>query len=193
MVGLLLLLAAPAFEVEVSGGAALGSPPDPAQGEMAPAVQLRAGVDLLDHLTVSAAFLGVPGNGSPYSPCFQCSATSTFRALSGFGILRVHTDAAVQAFAEAGIGVGHLISFSNSSYFENPPLAGRAGPAFLLGGGGRWFVGGGVALGLEAAWTMWTRVTRPPFEYGVTPEPATDDLRIHAVLLLFSVGWSSAR
>jgi hypothetical protein len=40
-----------------SGGVAFPSPPHPAQGPKAAALQIRAGLDFLDHLTVSGALL----------------------------------------------------------------------------------------------------------------------------------------
>jgi len=50
VIGLILLLAAPALELEASGGVAFPSPPHPAQGPKAAALQIRAGLDFLDHL-----------------------------------------------------------------------------------------------------------------------------------------------
>ncbi len=194
MIGLILLLAAPALELEASGGVAVPLAPYPATGPIAGALQLRAGLDFFDHLTVSAALLGVPGSDAQNTQCGLCFAQSpTFKAISGLGIVRYHTGGDLQAFAELGVGVGHLISLSDADYFENPPLSGHAGPAFLLGGGGRWFVSQGLALGVEVAWTMWTNVVRREFVYGATLMPARDDLTVSAVLLLFSIGWSSAR
>jgi hypothetical protein len=194
MIGVLLLAAA--FELEAAGGVAFPSPPKPSVVvSKAAAIQLRGGIDFLDHLTLSAAILGVPGSDAqPPSQCGNpCYRQETFKALSGFAIARLHTSANLQAFADLGIGVGHLINLSGDDYFENPPLGGQTGPAFLLGGGGRWFVGGGIAIGVEAAWTLWTRVSRSEFVYGSPVYPARDDLTVSAVLLLFSVGWSSAR
>jgi hypothetical protein len=54
-----------------------------------------------------------------------------------------------------------LISVSADDLFENPAQHGRGGPAYLLAGGGRWFVSRQVALGVELALTKWTRVSRP--------------------------------
>ena len=189
-----LFLLAAALEIEASGGAALPSAPTPSVTEKTGvALQIRAGADFMDHVTVSAALLGIPGSDAPTGCSFGSPCSATFTAVSGFGIVRLHTAADLQVFAEAGVGIGKLIGLSASDYFENPPLRGDVGPAFLLGGGGRWFVGRQVALGLEAAWTLWTRVSRPQFVYGATTFPARDDLTVSAVLLLFSVGWSPGR
>ena len=116
----------------------------------------------------------------------------TFKVLSAFAIARLHTDGDLQVFADVGAGIGHMISLSDASYDEDPPLKGRAGPALFVGGGGQWFVDNGVSIGLEIAWTMWTHVLRPEFSPGVGVLPARDDLEPSAVLLLLSLGWSSA-
>ena len=184
-----LLLVAAAFEVEGSAGVAFPSPPTPSVvPSSAAALQFRAGVDFLDHLTVSAALLAVPGReaGNP-------AQGSTFNAISGLAVARLHTSADLQAFADLGIGIGHVINASGDDPFENPALGGKAGPAFLVGGGGRWFVGRSLSIGVEAAWTLWTHVSRPQFVYGATMYPARDDLTASAVLLLLSIGFSSGR
>ena len=157
------------------------------------ALQVRAGIDVLDHLTFSAAFLAIPDHDARDPTCGLCFGKgSTFKAVSTLAIVRAHTDGDVQAFADVGAGIGHMISLSDDDYFENPPLHGRAGPALFLGAGGRWFVDSGVSIGVEAAWTMWTHVVRPIYSGGARLEPARDDLTMSAVPLLLSVGWSSA-
>jgi hypothetical protein len=50
-----------------------------------------------------------------------------------------------------------------------------------------------ISIGVEAAWTMWTHVVRPDFGGGGGSRfMATDSLTMSAVLLLLTVGWSSA-
>jgi hypothetical protein len=76
---------------------------------------------------------------------------------------------------------------------ENAAEHGRGGPAYLVGGGMRWFVARQVPIGLELAWTEWTNVSRPEFTAGAHTEPARSDLTVSALMLLFSVGWSAGR
>jgi len=140
--------------------------------------------------------LGVAGSETARSFCgggAGCNMEASFRAISALATLRLHTAGDWQAFVEGGIGPGHLISESADDLFENPAQHGRGGAAFLLAGGGRWFVARQMALGFEVAWTRWTHVSRPAFTYGVEDFPARSDLGVNALLLLLTVGWSAGR
>jgi hypothetical protein len=191
----LLLAAAPAsLELDVAGGVALPLADTPQNGPGAPALQARAGADLFEHLTVSAALLGVAGAQTARPFCASpCKGNASFRAISGFLALRLHTAGDLQAFVEGGIGPGHLISVSPDDLFENPPQHGRGGPAYLVAVGGRGFVSRQLALGLEVAWTKWTNVSRPAFVSGATSFPARSDLSVDAIALLVVVSWSAGR
>ena len=159
----LLLLAAPVGEIEASTGVAL------ADASGIP-LMLRAGVAPIDYLTISAAFLGIPGSEPDRKTCGSpFPGNGAFKAVSGFVIFRAHTTGTVQGFFDAGIGIGHLIRLSADDLFENPAYEGRAGPAYWLGAGLRGVTASGLTIGIEAAWTRWTNVTRPAFIYGITP------------------------
>jgi hypothetical protein len=190
-----VLMAVPvSLELEIAGGLGLPSADAPMRdAPAAPALQARAGADFYEHVSISLALLGIAGGETARSFCAGgpgCNGNASFSAISGFATLRLHTAGDWQGFVEGGIGPGHLISLSGDALFENPALHGRGGPAYLLAGGGRWFVSRQVALGLELAWTEWTRVSRPEFMYGATLLPAESDLSVSAIMLLFSVGWS---
>jgi len=194
-----LIAAAPvSLEMELAGGIALpiadvtqDAPPP------APALQARAGADFFDHVTVSAVLLGIAGPETSQSFCAggggACKGNASFRAVSGFVAVRLHLSSDAQPFLEAGIGPGKLISVSADDLFENPAQHGSAGPAYLIGLGGRVFVSRQLALGLELAWTQWTNVSRPAFVYGSLSMPARSDLTVSSLLLLFAVSWSAGR
>ena len=167
----------------------------PEDGPVAPALRLRVGADFDRHLTVAGTVLGIVGGEPERSFCGSyCGPNASFKAISGFASLRAHTPGDPQLFLEGGVGLGHLISVSAEELFENPAQHGRVGPAFFVGGGGRWFGGGQhVALGIDLSWTMWTNVSRPAFTYGASDLPARSDLTVRAILLLFSVTWLSER
>ncbi|HXN54693.1 MAG TPA: hypothetical protein VN874_00385 [Myxococcales bacterium] len=192
MIVLIGLLAALPIELELSAGAAFNDKRN------APVMQARAGVDLFSHLTVGASLLGIPGSEDRRAfcalpSCYPTTPQTWFKAISGFVTLRAHTSGDLQVFVDGGVGVGHLISLSPSNLFEDPALYGRAGPAFLLGMGGRWFVTHNLAAGVELSWTQWTHVARPFYVYGADFVPATTTLAVHAVLLQFSLGWAFGR
>ena len=187
----LLLIAAPAIEVEASSGVAIADPNSPLEGAWGIPVMFRAGVALIDELTLSAAFLAVPGDESTSTSCGgPCHGNAAFKAVSGFAILRGHTKGTIQVFGDAGIGIGHLIRVSADDLFENPAKEGRAGPAYWLGAGLRGVTAQGLTIGIEAAWTRWTNVSRPGFVSGITQVPASSDLAVDALLLLVNVGWA---
>ena len=130
----MLLLAVPvSLELEVAGG--FGQPFAAAShnGPTTPALQVRAGADFFEHLTISAALLGIVGGETGAPLCGgRCTGNASFRAMSGFATLRLHGAGDWQAFVEGGIGPGHLISVSADDLFENPAQHGRGGPAYLL-------------------------------------------------------------
>lgn len=198
MLAIALLAAAsllPEFEVVV--GYASPNADGFREGPLAPALGARAGIDFADHLTLSARVLGVAGPETSSSFCGGSggcrSGSASFRAISGFASLRLHTAGDLQGFIEGDLGVGHLISLSDNDLFENPAEHGRGGLAYQVGAGGRWFVTRGVALGVELAWTSWTNVSRPAFTYGNQNVPARNDLAASAFLVLLSVGFSPGR
>jgi len=190
-----LLIAAPvSVELEFAGGVGWPSADAPQNGPTAPALMARAGADFLEHFTLSATLLGIPGPETALSFCGSpCRGNASFKAISGFAMLRVHTAGDLQLFVEGGIGPGHLISVSADDLFENPAQHGRGGPAYLAGGGARWFVARQAAIGLEVAWTAWTNVSRPAYTYGISDIPARSDLTVSALMLLLSLGWSAGR
>ena len=160
-------------------------------------LQARAGVDLFDHLSLGATLLGVPGREEPLSFCgggLSCYHNASFRAISGFASARLRTSGEdLKIFGEAGIGVGHLISLSEDDLFENPPLHGRVGLAYLLGFGGRLFVTRKVAVGLALEMTTWTQVGHVAYTYGVQEEPAASDIAVSAFMVLLSVAFAPFR
>jgi hypothetical protein len=191
MLTIALVMAAASLEIEIAGGVAKPLDPEFGEGPAAVGLQARVGVDLLDHVTLSLGLLGVPGpKGRKTISGFAFESGAAFRAISGHALVRLHTAGSVQGFLEAGLGPGHLISLAAEDHFENPPEHGRSGISLWLGGGGRWFVSDGFAVGVTAAWTSWSNVSRPGFVYGATDIPASTKLRPNAVLLLFDVGWS---
>jgi len=196
-----LLIAAPiSLELELAGGPGWPLGAAPYGAPVAPALMARAGADLFEHLTVSATLLGIAGPETPLSFCFNlsgggslCQGNASFKAISGLLTLRLHTAGDWQLFAEGGIGPGHLISVSADDLLENAAEHGRGGPAYLAGGGVRWFVAQQVPIGLELAWTSWSNVSRPEFTNGAHTEPARSDLRVSALMLLLSAAWSAGR
>jgi hypothetical protein len=192
MLAIALIVAAASLEIEVGGGVAKPLDPEFGEGPATAGLQARVGVDLFDHLTLSVGLLGVPGpDGRTTVPGFTLERGAAFRAISGLALLRLHSAGRVQGFLEAGLGPGHLISLAAEDHFENPPEHGRSGISLWLGGGGRWFVTNGIAIGVTAAWTNWSNVSRPKFIYGATDIPASSKLMPSALLLLFDVGWST--
>jgi hypothetical protein len=192
VIALVGLLAALPIELELAGGAAFSrefEEPPPA-----PCLKVRAAVHLLDYLAMGASLLGVPGSEPQRRFCGSpCRGNASFKAIAGFASLRLHSTGDFQMFAEGGLGIGHLISLSSDDLFEDPPLRGRGGPAYLAGGGARLFVARNVALGLELAWTKWTKVEQAAHQYGVVSLPAQTDLTASALLLLFSINYSLSR
>lgn len=200
----MLLIAAPISpEVEFAGGIGWPSVEAPSNDvPAAPALMARVGADFFEHFAVSATLLGIAGRetstslsfcaGGPITP--RCSTgNGSFKAISGLAMLRLHTAGELQLFGEGGIGPGHLISVSADDLFENPGQHGRGGLAYLFGGGARWFAAQHVTVGFELAWTWWTNVSRPAYVYGADNIPARSDLRVSALMLLLSVGWSGGR
>jgi hypothetical protein len=187
MIAAIVLAAAvsPEFELSVGPGVSL----DPISPVSALALHGGVGVDLLEHLTLGASLLGIPGsepNNSPGPPLFK--------AISGFASLRVHSSGDLQFFAEGGAGVGHLIVLSrNDTYYqESPPLRGGGGAALLLGGGLRYFVSRGVAAGVKLSWTEWTNVGHAG--HVGTPEVSPESgLTVSAFLLLVSLTFAPGR
>src|SRR5256885_7439285 len=114
VLALLLMATAPvSLELEVAGGFAQPSADAPQNGPTTPALQARVGADFLEHVTVSATVLGIPGRETARSFCgggAGCNMEASFRAISAFATLRLHTAGDLQAFVEGGIGPGHLIS-----------------------------------------------------------------------------------
>ena len=149
MLAALLLAAALLPELEVALGAAGAVGPDaPDSTPLAFALRVRAGVELSDHFTLSAALLGMPGSEAQQTSCdVSCYGNGSFKAISGLALLRAHTAGDLQFFLEGGIGAGHLISLSGDDLFQNPAEHGRGALAYWLGGGGRWFAKRQVALG----------------------------------------------
>lgn len=195
LLAILLVAASVTPEFEISAGAATPSPSAPSNGgPFAPALGLRAGLGLSDYFTLSASLLGVVGGSNDRVYCGGgCNGQASFSALTGLASLRLHTPGDVQAFLEGGVGVGVLRSLSSDDLFENPTEHGRLGPAFFVGAGVRWFPTRKVSIGLEAAWTEWTNVSRPDFTYGASPIAAASDLKVSALLVLLSVGFSPGR
>ena len=198
ILALLLATASVSPEFELTAGAASPDPGAPSNtGPLAPALGARAGVSF-EHLTLSAFLLGVAGGSTGEGFCggsggFCRYGQTSFSAMSGFATLRLHTSGNVQGFIEGGAGAGQLKSLSSNDLFENPAQHGRLGPAFFLAAGARWFPTRRVSVGLEAAWTKWTNVSRPEFTYGASPIAAASDLKVSALLVLFSVGFSPGR
>jgi hypothetical protein len=185
---------AAALEIEVAGGVAKPLDPEYGAGPATAGLHARAGVDFFDHVTLSLGLLGMPGpTGRETFGDFTFDRGAAFHAISGLALLRLHSAGRVQGFVEGGLGPGHLISLAAEEHFENPPEHGRSGISFWLGAGGRCFVTNGFAVGVTAAWTDWSNVSRPAFVYGATNVPASSELRPSALLLLLHVGWSTAR
>jgi hypothetical protein len=179
----LLLLSAPAIEVDVSSGVAIADPDRPLEGASGIPVMFRAGVAPIDELTLSAAFLAVPSSTSCGDPC-----QGVFEAMSGLVIVRGHTTGTFQLFGDAGLGIGHMVRLAIDRRFYSPVREGRTGAAYWLGGGPRAVTKPGLTLGAEIAWTRWTNVSRPGS--GVSQIPPASDLTVDAILLLLNVGWS---
>jgi hypothetical protein len=189
MILALLLLAAPAVDVEASTGLAIGDF-NSSGGSWGIPLMLRAGVAPIDYLTISAVVLGIPGSEPDLKTCgTTCPGNAAFKAVSGFAMLRGHTGGTLQVLVDAGIGIGHLIRLSSDDLFENPAYEGRAGPAYWLGAGLRGVSASGLTIGVEIAWTRWTNVTRPGYAYGIGVIPPNADLAIDAGLILLNIGW----
>ena len=194
---LAVMSAYPDFEATV-GGAVPDVPPPNRGGPTAPLLGLRAGFHASDHLTLSGAFLGVLGPTTEGGFCgggSNCNSSGAFSAISWLGLLRLHTAGDLQGFIEGGVGGGKLKSWSpsDSDRLENPTLHGRVGPVLFVGAGARYFVARTIPVGLELAWTRWTNVSRPSFPYGVSDQPAVDDLTVNAYLLMFTFGFTPGR
>lgn len=187
MIAALLFAAAITPEFELSVGPAFAL--DPISPVFAPALHGSVGVNLLEHLTLGASLLGIPGSEPGNSP-----GSPSFKAISGFATLRLRSSGDLQFFAEGGAGAGHLIALSmNDSYYqESPPLRGRGGAAFLLGVGLRYFVSRRIAGGVKLSWTEWTNVGHAGHVGTpvVTPESA---LTVSAFVLLFSLTFAPGR
>ena len=156
MLAIALLAAAsllPEFEVVV--GYASPNADGFREGPLAPALGARAGIDFADHLTLSARVLGVAGPETSSSFCGGSggcrSGSASFRAISGFASLRLHTAGDLQGFIEGDLGVGHLISLSDNDLFENPAEHGRGGLAPHKAELAELTNGRGVTAGLEEA------------------------------------------
>ena len=190
---LLLVAASASPEFEITAGAASPDATAPShEVPLGPVLGARAGLNL-GHLTLSASLLGVVG-GSTREGNSTCDlGQGSFSALSGFVTLRLHTAGDVQGFIEGGLGGGQLRSLSADYLCESPGEHGRLGPALFLGAGARWFPTRRVSVGLEAAWTNWTHVSRFGFTYGTTQIASANDLTISALLVVFSVGFSPGR
>src|SRR3954468_14571571 len=87
MLAIALLAAGASLELEISGGIVQPLAPQFGYGPTAIALQARAGVDLADHVTISAALFGVPGPEGTREFCgSNCSGNASFNALSGLAI-----------------------------------------------------------------------------------------------------------
>jgi len=172
VVALVALIASVSLELELSGGLVSGSGEQ--QSSSAPVLRTPVGVDLADHFLLGASLLGVAGREQMEgSACpSPCPVDTSFRASAAFASARMHGSGDLQGFLEGGIGVGHLISLSGSDLFENPPLHGRGGLAYLVGAGARYFLFRQVAVGASVAWTLWTNVEQSAHSYGATRLPA---------------------
>jgi len=193
VVALVALIAGVSLELELSGGLVSGSGEQ--QSSSAPVLRTLVGVDLAEHFLLGASLLGVAGREQMRgSACASpCPVDTSFRASAAFASARMHGSGDLQGFLEVGIGVGHLIRLSGSDLFENPPLHGRGGLAYLVGGGARYFLFRQVAVGASVAWTLWTNVEQSAHSYGATRVPARSDLTADGALFLLSIGFAPFR
>ncbi|TMB10427.1 MAG: lipocalin-like domain-containing protein [Deltaproteobacteria bacterium] len=136
MIGLILLLAAPALELEASGGVAFPSPPHPAQGPKAAALQIRAGLDFLDHLQHGGQVMRVrdsvaSGTGSTLSQALIGTwklVSSEFHLSSGDVIHPYGNDAVgLLIYAEDGQMSAQIMrrgrpSFASGDVFGGTPV-----------------------------------------------------------------------
>ena len=181
VVALVAWIAGVSLELELSGGLVSGSGEQ--QSSSAPVVRTLVGVDLAEHFLLGASLLGVAGREQMRgSACASpCPVDTSFRASAAFASARMHGSGDLQGFLEVGIGVGHLISLSGGDLFENPPLHGRGGLAYLVG------------AGASVAWTLWTNVEQSAHGYGATRVPARSDLTADGALFLLSIGFAPFR
>jgi hypothetical protein len=201
MIAMLLTLLAtgalgPTFELEVAGGVAhsLESSPGYTYPFAVPAVQGRAAIDFAPGVAVGGTFLAVVGGEAPNHAgcCGSTTGNQAFSATAALITLRVRSSGNIQAWAEGGIGTGHLISLQTDDSFEHPPRQGHAGLAFRLAAGVRDVVAERLLLGAELAWMHWTNVEHGPGG-GIGLDPAQSGLSTSALLLLVSVGFSVGR
>ena len=190
MIAIVALLLAVPIELGLSAGAGFA---DAREAVVAPMLRARLGLDLFDHLSLNGALL-VAAGGEPVSNyCgVNCRGESGLRAVAALASVRVQSVGDLQAFIELGAGIGHLINLSADQTFENPPLRGRGGPAFLVEGGGRWFLSPGLALGLSMQWTQWTHVGHPAYASALDV-PAESDLRVSVFAFLLSLDFEPFR
>ena len=175
----ILLLALPAragqLELELGGGAAFAS-------AVAPALSVRAGYDLWNHLTLSGRFVGIDqptqsqyaGNGG--------NAPAAYQAWAAMVEVRGHTAGTIQANLALAVGLGEAtFQYPTASGIERGGLA----PAGQLTAGTRLLLPFRLWAAFDFGFDLFTGLDVPQPSGSVTPGGLDGGF-----VALLSIGWS---
>jgi hypothetical protein len=175
----MLLLALPAragqLELEVGGGVAFAS-------AVAPALSVRAGYDLWDHLTLSGRFLGLDQPTQSQYAGNGANAPAAYQGWAGMIEVRGHTAGMVQVNLAVAAGMGEAtLQYPAAPGLEHGGLA----PAGQLTAGTRLRLPLRLWAAFDVGFDLFTGLDIPQAN-GTTATGGTDS----GFVAFLSLGWS---